>query len=206
MESLLRRLALHLLAASSVVLAVAVALAGVSLLPEWVSLSPVAEASIRAAVPVLAAVTLAAYVVAFVATLRTYLRGRTPGGAGSSHPPPGLAVVAPALWKGAGGAFGAFVVLLGTGLLVGVPARIFPAGQLTHDVFAWLERAVSTLGAAILVFGLALMATHSLRAILARFHFEMHRMRRVERRPDLPFEVALAALPVFAVLLVAELR
>jgi hypothetical protein len=206
MAPILRQLLLHLLAATSVPLAVAVALALVAALPVWLSLPTFARGLIEAAVPVLAGVTLALYVWHFIATVRTYLRGRAPSSFVLPDPPPGLGVVARDLWAGVGSAFGFFLLLIGASLLVGFPARIFRPNQLTHDVFLWLERGALLVSVALLVFGLLLMTTWALRGILGSFHYEMNGARRPVRRRNLPFEVALAALPVFGLLLVAQLR
>jgi hypothetical protein len=205
LASILRQLLLHLLAATSVLLAVAVALALVAALPGWLSLPTFAGQLIEAAVPVLAGVMLVLYVWHFVATLRTYLRGQALPVHVSPDPPPGFRVVAEDLWAGVGSAFGFFLLLLGASLLLGLPARFGP-DQLTHDVFVWLERGALLVSVALLVFGLLLMATWALRGILGSFHYEMNGMRRAVRRRNLPFEVALAALPVFGLLLAAQLR
>jgi len=207
MDPLLRKLALHLLAATSVPLAVAAALAGLWMLPAWLTLPVFARALIRAAVPVLAAVTIAMYVLHFVATVSTYLRGHTsPPGHGIPNPPPALDRVIPNLWRGVGSTFILFFLFLGLGLLLGAPARSAHADRLTYGGFLWLERGTLFSSAAVLVFSLALMSTHALRGIERSFYYALNGVRRTELWLNLPFAVAVAALPLFVALLVVELR
>ena len=207
MASLPRILALHLLAATSVPLAVAAALAGLWILSGWLPSAAFEGALIRAVIPVLLAVTIAMYGLHFAQTVRTYRRGQglahapvTPG------PPPALDRVTRNHWESVGNALFVFLLFVGIGLLLGAPAQSEKLDPVTYYVFYWLGRGTLFVGAAMLVFSLALMTTHALRGIVRSFYWSLNGARATERRRNLPLEMAVAALPLFVARLVLELR
>jgi len=204
MATLPQKLTLHLLAATSFPLVVAAALAGLSALAGWLDAGSFEQRLIHAAMPVLGGLAIAMYVFYFVQIVRAYRRGQSLLHTTNPPPaqPPPYARVTREHWDGVAITFFVFLLLVGIGMIIGLPAKAAHADRFTYYSFLLLEHSTLFIGAAGLVFSITLMTTHALRGVLRSFTWEAHGDRPTERRRNLPLDVALTALPMFVAVLV----